>query len=47
MTAIQAQGFTDVRNLQRTGNTYTATANQNGVTRQVEVDANTGALIPQ
>ncbi len=29
------------------GNTYTATATQNGQTKQVQVDAHTGALIPQ
>jgi hypothetical protein len=47
MSAIQAQGFTDVHNLQRVGNAYTATAIQNGQTRQVQIDANTGGMIPQ
>ena len=47
LTAIQAQGFTDVRDLQRVGNTYTATATQNGQMKQVQIDANTGGLIPQ
>ncbi len=47
LSAIEAQGFTDVHNLQRVGNTYTATATQNGEMKQVQIDANTGALIPQ
>ncbi len=47
LTAIQAQGFTGVHDLQRVGNTYTATATQNGQMKQVQIDANTGGLIPQ
>ena len=47
MMAIQAQGFTDVRGLQRVGNTYTATASQNGQTKQVRIDANTGSMMLQ
>lgn len=43
-SSIQAQGYTDVRNLQRVGNTYTGTAVRDGQTVPVTINANTGQM---
>ncbi len=43
-SAIQAQGYTDVQNLQRVGNTYTGTAVRDGQTVPVTINANTGQM---
>lgn len=45
--ALSAQGFTDVQNLQRSGNIYTGIASRNGQTVPVTIDANTGQVSPQ
>ena len=43
-SALAAQGFTNVQNLQRNGNTYTGMASHDGRMVPVTIDANTGVV---
>jgi len=43
-SALEAQGFSNVQNLQRNGNTYTGMASRNGRMVPVTIDANTGVV---
>jgi len=43
-SAIQAQGYSNVQNLQRVGNTFTGTAVRDGQTVPVTINANTGQM---
>ena len=47
MSTLQAQGYSNVQNLQRNGNIYTGTATRNGQTVPVTINANTGQVTPQ